>query len=694
MICSRFIVVTFTCLATAGLALAQAPLGTAFIYQGRLTDLGQPANGTFNMSFALYDALTGGNMVGSVQVATVPVSNGLFSLPLDFGAAAFDGNARWLQIAVSGTPLTPRQELTPAPHASYAAQAGSFALPFSASWPGSTAAISLQASGNGPCLELESDEGGGVFAYLGASNTNPAFYATHAGTAPAVQLETTQASALLAVTYSSATTLFSANGGGGPSAIFLGGPVGIGTQTPSSGAGLTVGDTIQINSGGVRFPDGTVQDSAAQRLWHTNATGIHADATAVGVGTSSPDATLHLNSPLEKTSIHLQTTRLTGGTLLEDTEGAVAASTSGNDQDWTNPSGALVSDDVYANTTLIESPAPGWDATAFSRDLHVTDFGFAIPANHDIAWITLVVEGHVQKSCTGCDNIYTTLEAGVIGSFCHSLVPYNHSSDEQRTIVMCGSTNETPTTVNSPTFGVRFSAYMSALAGGSICTCDASCSVLIDSVAVGVTHYDPQGGTLAVDWSLGVLETDSVLRITPDATMSSTEGLFIKPDGKVGIGVTPSPTLKLSVNGDAGKPGAGMWSGLSDARLKRNLTPLTGTLDKLLKLHGYEFEYSEEAVTHELYLPGRQMGLIAQEVEQVFPDWVTHAPDGYKLVTERATTALMVEALRDLRTEKDEQIARQQQQLGALQAENLELRERLARIEQALFETSDARASK
>nr|WP_290666492.1 hypothetical protein [Ardenticatena sp.] len=103
----------------------QAAVGTAFTYQGRLTDNGNPANGTYDFQFKLFDAATGGAQVGStVTVEDVTVTDGVFTVQLDFGGSAFDGNARWLEIAVRPgsstggyTTLAPRQALTPAPYA-------------------------------------------------------------------------------------------------------------------------------------------------------------------------------------------------------------------------------------------------------------------------------------------------------------------------------------------------------------------------------------------------------------------------------------------------------------------------------------------------------------------------------------------------------------------------------------------------
>ena len=118
---------------TAWLAVTAqaAPLGTAFTYQGRLTQGGNPAHGSYDLRFALFDAASAGNQVGAaITNQNVAVSNGLFTVLLDFGSGVFTNEARWLEIGVSTGPaeafntLTPRQGTTPAPYALFAAQAG------------------------------------------------------------------------------------------------------------------------------------------------------------------------------------------------------------------------------------------------------------------------------------------------------------------------------------------------------------------------------------------------------------------------------------------------------------------------------------------------------------------------------------------------------------------------------------------
>ena len=120
----------------------------------------------------------------------------------------------------------------------------------------------------------------------------------------------------------------------------------------------------------------------------------------------------------------------------------------------------------------------------------------------------------------------------------------------------------------------------------------------------------------------------------------------------------------MEVNGSAGKPGGGSWSNSSDRRLKKNIRDLKGSLDALLALRGVTFEYIDPKSIHEL--PGERIGMIAQEVEDVFPDWVDTSGHDYKMLTFRGFEALTVEALRELRAEKDAEIVRQQAQIADL----------------------------
>jgi len=111
--------------------LQAAPLGSAFTYQGRLSEGGNAANGLYELRFGLFNAALAGGQVGNLLTnANVAVSNGLFTTGIDFGVGIFDGTALWLEIGVRtngsladfGT-LAPRQPLTASPYSLFAGAA-------------------------------------------------------------------------------------------------------------------------------------------------------------------------------------------------------------------------------------------------------------------------------------------------------------------------------------------------------------------------------------------------------------------------------------------------------------------------------------------------------------------------------------------------------------------------------------------
>jgi hypothetical protein len=105
-----------------GPALA-APAGSAFTYQGKLTNSGAAVNGTCELSLSLWDAATAGGFLNSNTFLTVPITGGLFTVQLDYGPGPFTGQARWLETAVkcagdaNYVTLSPRTQLTATPYA-------------------------------------------------------------------------------------------------------------------------------------------------------------------------------------------------------------------------------------------------------------------------------------------------------------------------------------------------------------------------------------------------------------------------------------------------------------------------------------------------------------------------------------------------------------------------------------------------
>ncbi len=100
-----------------------ADSNTSFTYQGRLRDSTRPAAGNYDITFGLFDAMTNGSQIGStITNLDVAVTNALFAVTLDFGTNAFNGDPRWLEIAIrvdtnDFTVLSPRQPITASPYA-------------------------------------------------------------------------------------------------------------------------------------------------------------------------------------------------------------------------------------------------------------------------------------------------------------------------------------------------------------------------------------------------------------------------------------------------------------------------------------------------------------------------------------------------------------------------------------------------
>ena len=156
--------------------------------------------------------------------------------------------------------------------------------------------------------------------------------------------------------------------------------------------------------------------------------------------------------------------------------------------------------------------------------------------------------------------------------------------------------------------------------------------------------------------------------------------------GSTVLTVESSPVI-LNLYGNANKPGGGTWGNTSDQRIKKNIQPLAGALDKLAQLHGVSFDWANPE-DHSNQTT-RQAGFLAQQVEAVFPDWVTEisaaahdkalTPDGKvkTIYLPFEFDALVVEALRELRAEKDERIA-------ALERQNADLQKRLEKLERRM----------
>jgi hypothetical protein len=157
------------------------------------------------------------------------------------------------------------------------------------------------------------------------------------------------------------------------------------------------------------------------------------------------------------------------------------------------------------------------------------------------------------------------------------------------------------------------------------------------------------------------------------SSASGYSGFFTGPVGSrnyfarnVGIGTT-NPTFQLHLSSNsAAKPTSNTWTVTSDRRLKTNINTIEDSLERLLALRGVTYQWIDPASQGDM--KGVYTGFIAQEVEEVFPEWVGLDPAGYKNVTVIGFEGLVVEALRDLRDEKDAEIKRLENEIAELRA--------------------------
>lgn len=138
------------------------------------------------------------------------------------------------------------------------------------------------------------------------------------------------------------------------------------------------------------------------------------------------------------------------------------------------------------------------------------------------------------------------------------------------------------------------------------------------------------------------------------ATSAATYGLLVQ-NGNVGIGLL-TPGFKLEV---AGSVGAGAFFYTSDRNLKKNVSPLNGSLSKILNLEGVSFTWKDTGA--------KSIGLVAQDVEKVYPELVhTNPQSGIKSVEYGNLVAPLIEAIK----EQQKQIDALKAEIGALKGAN------------------------
>jgi len=168
--------------------------------------------------------------------------------------------------------------------------------------------------------------------------------------------------------------------------------------------------------------------------------------------------------------------------------------------------------------------------------------------------------------------------------------------------------------------------------------------ITADSITLGTHTTGNYVRTVAGDTANGLTVAGSGLE-SADVTLSLAQS--IKTDANpqfnsLGIGTAASTTAgEIRATGDI----TAFYS--SDIRLKENITPIQNALEKVNQISGNTYDWKEgydEVHSHK----GNDVGVIAQEIENILPQIVTNRDNGYKAVQYEKIIPLLIEAIKEL----------------------------------------------
>lgn len=420
------------------------------------------------------------------------------------------------------------------------------------------------------------------------------------------------------------------------------------------------------------------------------------DQQRIGIGTTAPLASLEVAQldanvlvrsigndfgpklKLRNTATGLAT--ITGTLEFEDPSLVAAI---GHIKPFIGPAGLQFSGPSGANMKITDNGNVGIGTTDPLRILHVagdafidgSDTGSLLFADNSS---TALTANAIRGDCAGGAAISgrTTRATGVT----YGIVGTSESTSGTGVRGVAGATTGVTTGVEGRSeSGSGRGVYGLAFAGGGT------------SYGMWAESRSPQGRGI---YAVATATSGNTIGVLGQVNSSAGwAGYFSGPAGSwnyfqrnVGLGViTPSFQLQLSSN-SAAKPTSNVWTISSDRRLKKNITPIQSALNDLMQLKGVTYQWKDPASQGDM--EGTYTGMIAQDVERVFPEWISEDPDGYKTLTVIGFEGLVVEALRDLREEKDMQVNALRAELESQRQTNEDLRRRLEALESLVSRTA------
>ncbi len=465
------------------------------------------------------------------------------------------------------------------------------------------------------------------------------------------------------------------------------------TGEENTALGLRAGDTITTGSDNTFI--GSRADASSPGL--TNATAIGSDAVVsasnslvlgnnvnVGIGTSTPSTKLDVNGQI----------RIRGGSPAA---GKVLISTADGTASWTTPA-SLTGLPSVAGTANYVTKFIGTNSVGNSI---IYDNGTNVGIGTTTPSTKLDVNGQIRirSGSPGAGKVltsdasglatWTTPAAGPTVSGTTNYLPKFTGTTALGNSIIFEGTSKIGIGTNTPVnkldveggmvIGASYSGTTSAPANGlsvqGITTIrgNSSSSGYVANEAYPLQVF----GHARVNGALYVSDNISITRDITAGTASSVHNIYgrIQSVDNIMIGPTGGTSGVLSVYGNAYKNSGSTWGSTSDARLKDIHGSFEKGLNEIMKLNPIEFNYkADNPEGYPSNSKDTQIGLIAQDVQKVFPEAVTEDEKGYLMLNAHPIYIAFINAIQQLKNSQDTSYAE-------LKAENALLETRIAALE-------------
>jgi hypothetical protein len=196
------------------------------------------------------------------------------------------------------------------------------------------------------------------------------------------------------------------------------------------------------------------------------------------------------------------------------------------------------------------------------------------------------------------------------------------------------------------------------------------------SITISTGHTNDVGGAIKLSTGFSNGGGNNIILQT-GGTVSYEDGNRIELKD-FGIEIIPTGLLEIIGSGTY----TGTWTQASDERYKRNIKPLLGNLDGVKMLKPVEYEWNKEEYPENNFPDGNQIGLIAQEVEKLFPEMVATNQDGYKSIDYSKLSVLLIQAMKEQQNEIEKQSAENEKQSYEIKEQSGEINKMKSELEE------------